>query len=246
MSGKDEDGGFLSRWSRRKRAAAVEEEPATDLEIGPNDAGGAETDGTVIRGQVEGQADAALAGDVAPEETLTQEEIEALPPLDTVTSREELQLFLRNGVPKALRQAALRKVWMLNPKISGYLDVARDYAYDWNVAGGVPGNSGTLSPGEALRMVDKFLQKKPDPADEPSLSEKAPQVAEKAPGVAEIAAEEIETTAEFPQDQAETDTVTDNPQNKTFVADAEVSVPDIDSAPDDTAPRRRHGSAIPR
>jgi hypothetical protein len=95
-------------------------------------------------------------------------------------------------------------------------------------------------------MVDKFLQKKPEPADEPSLSEKAPQVAEKAPEVAEIAAEEIETTAEFPQDQAETDTVTDNPQNKTFVADAEVSVPDTDSAPDDTAPRRRHGSAIPR
>jgi len=239
MSGKDEDGGFLSRWSRRKRGAAVEEEPATDLEVGPNDAGGAETDGTVIRGQVEGQADAPLAGDVAPEETLTQEEIEALPPLDTVTSREELQLFLRKGVPKALRQAALRKVWMLNPKISGYLDVARDYAYDWNVAGGVPGNSGTLLPGEALRMVDKFLQKKPEPADEPSLSEKAPQVAEDA-------AEEIETTIEFPQDQAETDTVTDNPQDTTFVADAEVTVPDTDSAPGDIAPRRRHGSAIPR
>jgi hypothetical protein len=239
MSGKDEDGGFLSRWSRRKRGAAVEEEPATDLEVGPNDAGGAETDGTVIRGQVEGQADAPLASDVAPEETLTQEEIEALPPLDTVTSREELQLFLRKGVPKALRQAALRKVWMLNPKISGYLDVARDYAYDWNVAGGVPGNSGTLSPGEALRMVDKFLQKKPEPADEPSLSEKAPQVAEDA-------AQEIETTIEFPQDHAETDTVTDNPQDTTFVADAEVTVPDTDSAPGDIAPRRRHGSAVPR
>ena len=239
MSGKDEDGGFLSRWSRRKRGAAVEEEPATDLEVGSNDAGGAETDGTVIRGQVEGQADAPLAGDVAPEETLTQEEIEALPPLDTVTSREELQLFLRKGVPKALRQAALRKVWMLNPKISGYLDVARDYAYDWNVAGGVPGNSGTLLPGEALRMVDKFLQKKPEPADEPSLSEKAPQVAEDA-------AEEIETTIEFPQDQAETDTVTDNPQDTTFVADPEVTVPDTGSAPGDNGPRRRHGSAIPR
>lgn len=246
MSGKDEDGGFLSRWSRRKRAAAVEEEPTTDLEIGPNDAGGAETDNSVIRGQVEGQAHAPLAGDAAPEETLTQEEIEALPPLDTVTSREELQLFLRKGVPKALRQAALRKVWMLNPKISGYLDVARDYAYDWNVAGGVPGNSGTLSPGEALRMVDKFLQKRPEPADENLLSEKAPQAAEKASEATENAAEERETTAEFPQDQAEPDTVTDNPQDTTFVADPEVTVPDTGSAPGDNGPRRRHGSAIPR
>ena len=176
---------------------------------------------------------------MASEETLAQEEIEALPPLDTVNSREELQLFLRKGVPKALRQAALRKVWILNPKISGYLDVARDYAYDWNAAGGVPGNSGTLSPGEALRMVDKFLQKKPEPADEPSVSENAPQVAEKATA-------ETEMTTENPPEQTEPATVTDNPQDTTFVADAETVLPESDSAPVDTAARRRHGSAIPR
>jgi hypothetical protein len=238
MSGKDEDGGFLSRWSRRKRAAAVEEEPATPLENGLDDARGVETDEAILR-QVEGRADAAFAGDVTPEETLTQEEIEALPPLDTVNSREELQLFLRKGVPKALRQAALRKVWMLNPKISGYLDVARDYAYDWNAAGGVPGNSGTLSPGEALRMVDKFLQKKPELAYEPSLSDNAPQLAEKATA-------ETEMTTENPPEQTEPATVTDNPQDTTFVADAETVLPESDSALVDTAARRRHGSAIPR
>lgn len=239
MSGKDEDDGFLSRWSRRKRAAAAEEEPAANLEIEPEDATFAEANDTIALSPAENQDIGALAGEPDPDETLSAEEIEALPPLDTVTSREELQLFLRKGVPKALRQAALRKVWMMNPKISGYLDVARDYAYDWNVAGGVPGNSGTLSPSEALRMVDKFLQRKPEETND--LPER-----DSPPAIAETSAEEMETTAEFSQPDIDADTVTDNPQDTTLVADLGQGETDGTASTGLAAPIKRHGGAIPR
>ena len=40
----------------------------------------------------------------------------------------------------ALRNAALRNAWLVDPAIRDYVDCALDYAYDWNIPGGVPGN----------------------------------------------------------------------------------------------------------
>jgi hypothetical protein len=58
-----------------------------------------------------------------------------------------LTRFLREGVPQALRNAALRRMWSLDPAIRDAVGHARDYAYDWNTPGGVPG-SGALLPGD--------------------------------------------------------------------------------------------------
>lgn len=139
--------GFLSRWSRLKREQAAAPDP-TDRQRDslPENV---ETENTV--------ADQARSSSDMDDKEISQEEIDALPALETVATREDLAPFLRKGMPKALRNAAMRKMWSLNPTISGYLDPARDYAYDWNVPDGVPGYGGFLTPEQAADAVRKFL-----------------------------------------------------------------------------------------
>jgi hypothetical protein len=138
MSGED----FLSRWSRRKleaREEAVRQESLSEPRAPAQPVPAIEP------------ADAA-----APRDELTPEEIAALPKIEELTAETDITLFLRKGVPEALKNAALRRMWSLDPGIRDYVGDARDYAYDWNVPGGVPGN-GPLLPsddvGEMLRSI---------------------------------------------------------------------------------------------
>jgi hypothetical protein len=57
----------------------------------------------------------------------------------------DLSLFMRSGVPVSLRNAALRRMWALDPAIRDRVGDALEYAYDWNIPGNVPG-SGPLLP----------------------------------------------------------------------------------------------------
>ena len=77
------------------------------------------------------------------ERVLSEEELAALPKIDTLQVDTDITPFLRAGVPAALRNAALRKMWLLDPEIRDFVGHARDYDYDWNTPGGVPG-SGAL------------------------------------------------------------------------------------------------------
>ncbi len=117
---------FLSRWSRLKRQAkeAPKPEPAAP-----------EPDGAEA------------------EETLSPEELALLPSLDDLTPDMDLTAFLRQGVPAGLRKAAMRRMWSLDPAIRDYLSEAREYAYDWNVPGGVPG----MEPLRATDNVEAML-----------------------------------------------------------------------------------------
>ena len=131
---------FLSRWSRRKLEVRREQEARPKQEEpAPGEAPAPE------------QAPAA-----AGEAELTPEELEALPPIEELTADSDFTLFLRKGVPEQLKRAALRRMWSLDPAIRDYVGEARDYAWDWNVPGGVPGN-GPLLPsdnvGELLRSM---------------------------------------------------------------------------------------------
>jgi hypothetical protein len=121
---------FLSRWSKRKLEERLPErkepEPGTEPEL---------------------DAAAAPRPAAAAEPELTPEEIEALPNVEDLTADSDLTVFLRKGVPEALKKAALRRMWMLDPAIRDFVGEARDYSYDWNVPGGVPGN-GPLLPGD--------------------------------------------------------------------------------------------------
>ena len=133
---------FLSRWSRRKQAAAQPEtardalpDPAApELEQPPTDP-------------------AAPAG----EPTLSPEELAALPAVDTLEAETDITGFLRQGVPHVLRNAALRRAWALDPKIRDFLCEAREYAYDWNVPGGVPGSGPLLPTDDVQSMLARIL-----------------------------------------------------------------------------------------
>lgn len=128
---------FLSRWSRRKleaekpeKAELDPETPVTPLAV---DQPTAESPPAIIEPVGEG--------------ALSEEEIAALPRLEDLTPATDLVPFMRNGVPALLRNAALRRMWSLDPAIRDFAGEARDYSYDWNVPGGVP-VSGPLLPGD--------------------------------------------------------------------------------------------------
>src|SRR3712207_1194336 len=130
---------FLARWSRRKLEVRKQDrEPASPEAPAP---------------------EAGAPGETPAQESeleLTPEEIEALPPVEELTAESDFTLFLRKGVPERLKNAALRRMWSLDPALRDHVGDARDYAYDGNVAGGVPG-AGPLLPaddvGGMLRQI---------------------------------------------------------------------------------------------
>jgi hypothetical protein len=131
---------FLKRWSRRKltsgKAEAAEPESAEAL---------SEAEAPAAAGS---PPEASPGTESPDEEVLDEAELARLPPLAEITVKTDLAPFLRKGVPLALKNAAMRKMWMLDPAIRDHKDFAVDYAWDWNTPGGVPGNAGTIS-GEA-------------------------------------------------------------------------------------------------
>lgn len=135
MSGED----FLSRWSRRKREVKQAE---------PTEPRAPET-ADEAQGAAEAVADAGTAQTASPEPELSPEEIESLPSLDALTPETDLSVFFRKGVPQALRNAAMRRMWSLDPTIRDYVGDARDYAWNWNIPGDVPGY-GPLAPTDEI------------------------------------------------------------------------------------------------
>ncbi len=199
MSREDDDG-FLGRWSRLKRAQAKpapEPESVEDLPPEPP----------------------------APEpEMLSEEELAALPRVEDLVEGSDIRAFLRAGVPRQLRNAAMRRMWMLTPAIRDYRDPAVDYAWDWNTPGGVPGDGAAPSPERAAEMLRDLFAPRAERAAE-GLAEDAPLAEATEPVAAETAAaSDIE-------------------------AHEPAADPGLDTAgPDpvaDPLPRRRHGSALP-
>ena len=108
-----EDKGFLERWSERKRAAR---------------------DALTLQARAAGAvAEPVEAAPSAPE---IEPEIDPadLPPLDSIRAGADVQAFLQQGVPKAMKQAALRRLWSADPKIREFREVA-DYDWDFNAPG---------------------------------------------------------------------------------------------------------------
>ena len=133
MSG---DGAFLSRWSKRKREALTQP---------PDEAGAPKSEGDT--GRIE-------RAEKTEEEPF---DLSLLPDLETLTGESDIQSFLHKAVPDALRNAALRKVWALDPAVRNYIGEALDYAYDWNTPGGVPGFGDILSDEQSMAFVRNLL-----------------------------------------------------------------------------------------
>jgi hypothetical protein len=203
MAKPPEEDSFLSRWSRRKAEARDEEDT---VEAAPS------------------PVEVAAPPPPAP---ISDEELAALPKLEDLVPGMDIRGFLRPGVPSALKNAALQKMWLLTPAIRDYRDPAVDYAWDWNTPGGVPGDGAAPSPERAAQMMRDLFAPRP------------PQQQ-----VDENHARESVTDASDCPEQAESD-VTDTE------TDAKIQKVEFDktisnqSDTNDTILRRRHGGALP-
>ncbi len=184
---------FLSRWTRRKlavRTAALAERGApTAKDAAPLPEPGA--------GAAEADLIAPQPGPEArpPEPEPADDPVVDLPPLEALTPETDLAPFLRAGVPTALRNAALRRMWSLDPAIRDFVSEAREYAYDWNSPGGVPGLGPLLPSDDVQAMLGRLLggaakatpasgetrDRQPEGSPEPGRTPECPLVADAAP-----------------------------------------------------------------
>lgn len=113
----DKEKGFLSRWSRRKldEAAKAEAEPEAPGETETIEAQQVEA------ARVEAEITEAEANRLAAEAI----------DLETLTFESDFKVFLKRGVPEALRRTALRKFFNSNPLLAN-LDGLNDYDEDYN------------------------------------------------------------------------------------------------------------------
>lgn len=134
--------GFLARWSRRKQAARRSGGPDSPH---PTDAAASERDADT-------------------EPTIPPDELARLPRLEELTAETDISGFLRPGVPAAIRNAVLRKMWLLDPAIRDFPGHARDYAYDWSSPEGAPG-SAPLEREEVAALLRRFFGESASPVE---------------------------------------------------------------------------------
>jgi hypothetical protein len=207
----EEQGGFLQRWSRRKQEAAR----ATPAVARPDPA--AEARAAEAAAEARRKADA--------EEAERAELLSRLPRLEDLAADSDFRQFMHPLVPAALRSAALARMWTLDPAIRDFVGPARDYAWDWNAPGGVPGGG----PAPSLAEVEETLHKltvRLDRAEPPQEGELArPDTAAPAPPApletAPVAAAEPRAEPSEPRHEG------------------------AEPQPAPEAPRRRHGGAMP-
>jgi hypothetical protein len=184
-------GGFLARWSRRK-AEAREEKP--------------------VEAPVETDAVAGEDTEIDPA---------TLPPVETLTEASDFSVFLKKGVPPALRAAALRKLWLVEPSVVNYQPLVE---YNWDFT--APGY-GDFLPGEDIAKYVKTVFE----GSLPKAEEAAPEAA-------------TETPAASPQGSPRL--VAEAPAEDLAAEASEVMQgPPAEPAPVYTPPRRRHGGALP-
>jgi Protein of unknown function (DUF3306) len=118
---EDRQDGFLGRWSKRKREIAARGKIAENRETANS---GDESQGTA-------------ATPVHDEEKRAREELEAANraaaeavDLESLDYESNFSLFLKAGVPAALRRQAMRKLWTSNPVLAN-LDGLNDYDQDF-------------------------------------------------------------------------------------------------------------------
>jgi len=136
---------FLSRWSRRKQAAAQAAEqsrhpPDAESAAAPEHAAGPSTPES---------CDASGAARTAPHSCAPAFDPASLPPIESITAESDIRAFLAAGVPAELTRAALRRVWTCDPKIRDFVGLA-DYDWDFNAPGTMAG-FGPLEAADALR-----------------------------------------------------------------------------------------------
>jgi hypothetical protein len=232
------DDNLISRWSRRKLAARSAEAPAADeKEHAPGEAAAViEASGPALQPEV-------------PEETTAEGEAaetpEPLPRIEDLTAESDLTAFLRKGIPMALKSAAMRKMWSLNPAIRDYVGPA-EYAWDFNQ----PGSMGGFGPLEAKETVVSFLSKTvrelEGGTDEPAAVPAEPQAADSEQRA--DATSEGGPDMDLAQSPQYEEPIQSEPRDQP-PSDAPQQIAEVRPTTEPATPSRpgpRHGSALPR
>ena len=228
--------GFLSRWSRRKRDAVERPLP----EVTP-DAPLAE--GMLPEALAEAPAeDQQLSGRAAcPIPEVPEIDPASLPPVESLTIESDFAQFLRPGVPTLLRNAALRRMWSLDPAIRDYIGPV-DYQWDFNTPGGLPFGFSNELVGDVSKLLAQAIGK---------IEELAPDDAPgDAPGRAQAEAEPPDTVP--PDTVPEAAPVPEAPMPALVAQGSGEDAAKAETPPQLLAdidpplvPRRRHGGALP-
>ena len=235
------DEGFIGRWSRRKRNAVEPEPPAS-----PDDT-------------PEASATAPDSGADPAKAAITPEELAALPRPEDLMPGANIRAFLRPGVPTALKNAALRRMWLLTPAIRDHADPAVDYAWDWNTPGGVPGSGAASTTPDKVAQMLRALRETPAEheraateaeVDAPGGTDPAPQATTSSTRTdAQAEVENPASSARYPRDRTpQPDQGTDPSPSPSAgpVPQSGRTSDTSDEGPEDPPARRpRHGGARP-
>jgi len=140
---------FITRWSRRKRAAPASRSEAELREGGdpgalplPADREPPElADGSSA--QIRPKAEPAV-------------DLGKLPPIDSITAKSDVSAFLAPGVPVELTRAALRRAWAVDPAIRDFIGLSEN-SWDFNAPGAMAGFGPLEMTDELRRSIAQFV-----------------------------------------------------------------------------------------
>lgn len=233
---------FLSRWSRRKRAAVQESAPAA-----PPSTAEAEK-----APEPEPQTPAARAGVNAAREEKAEPvfDLSKLPSLESIGPQTDIRMFLQPGVPSALSHAALRRAWSADPAIRDFIGLSEN-SWDFTAAESVPGFGPLLPTDNVKRLLAQVFGGAEESKDGAAAEASAKPEASSAENRPDAHAEEADPPpipAQSAPIVAGNDTNPDllNPEPLHRTSDDVASQHERAKDGQDRAPvRRRHGGALP-
>lgn len=197
MSRDEGSEGFLSRWSKRKaEVRQQEQQPAADVAAPP-----------------------------AAEQQEEEIDLATLPSIESLTAESDFSVFLKKGVPLALRNAALRKLWLTEHSVVNYKALVE---YNWDFT--APGYGELLPTDNIAKMAQQVFSG----FSQTPATENAPPAE---PADAPASQQQVLPEPEEPVIAAAPITGPASEAEPVMEAPAEA-----ESAP---IPRRRHGGALP-
>ena len=233
-AGKDT---VFARWSRLKQAARYsgtaepeENQLAPDASAAPADID-----------RLEEQLGPAIV------EPAAAEPAEPLPRVEELTAQSDLSAFLRKGVPKMLKGAALRKMWSLDPAIRDHIGPS-EYAWDFNKPGSMAGFGPLKATNQAV--VD-FLSTMSGGGNPVDPARKALEAPKNAPAPTAVMVDEDENAAPDGSGGATPDSPIEPANSQSPSTDVTVAATHREEAASAAESSlvnrgRRHGGALPR
>lgn len=165
----------------------------------------------------------------APPAAEAEFDITTLPSLESITANSDIRAFLQRGVPASLTRAALRRAWSADPAIRDFVGLSEN-SWDFNAPDSIPG-FGTLNAEQVQKAAMQFFAKAGEEKNAPAVPEtgsEEPQIPSEASPAAESGSKPDSSQAPYPQ-----------------IADAAPQQQEDEGTADLSAPRRRHGGALP-